>query len=422
MIGGQLLRALCAEQDVYAFIKARLQEQYFNEQEELKAFQYVRDHVSKYHTLPKLETLVVEFPALPKAVEPWKFYLDQLEEHYTLKTINNSLFACDKFVKEKNSKAALKSMEGAVEKVYACHMRQDMVEFSQDAHMIAMGEYEKAGSVFDEGISFGWPYLDEQGGMFPGDVVSYVGRPAAGKTYKMLFTAHHAWWTQQKSVLFLSMEMGIVPLVQRLAAMHTHLPISDIKKGHLTTLNVAGPTKSKLESQLLEIQTAAQAKLWIVDGNLTSTPEEIYALASHFKPQAVFVDGAYLLRASNPRLDRYTRVAENIEYIKKASARLAIPTACSYQFSRQASKKVKKKTGDEADLEDIGYSDAIGQISSIVLGLLQEDSIETLQKRKVSVLKGREGMTGQFFVRWDFQNMDFSQVAGDKPVEELSYL
>lgn len=419
-IGGQLLRAMCAEQDVYAFIKARLNETYFFEKEEKAAFDYVQQHVMNYHVLPKVETLVSNFPTVPKAIEPANYYLDKLEERFTLKTLNNTLYACNDLIKNKNTTKALSEMEGAISQVHACQMRQSMVEFGNDAYNIAMGEYAKAGSVYYEGVHFGWPYLDTQGGMMPGDVISYVGRPAAGKTYKMLYTAHHAWHHQKLNALFLSMEMGIVPLVQRLSAMHTHLAISDIKQGNLTTLATAGATKDKLSSKLLELQNE-DAKLWIVDGNLTSTPDEIYGLASHFKPHVVFIDGAYLLRSTNSRLDRYNRVADNIEQIKKHSGHLKIPTACSYQLNRQAAEKQQKKKPEEAGLENIGYSDAIGQISSIVLGLLEQDSIETAFRRKVSVLKGREGMTGQFYVNWDFQHMDFSQVPGEEELGLLQY-
>ena len=75
------------------------------------------------------------------------------------------------------------------------------------------------------------------------------------------------------------------------------------------------------------------------------------------------IDGAYLLRHRNVRLDRFTRAAENVELIKRNCTDLEMMAFCSWQFNREASKKQKKGKGEEGDLEDIGYSDAIGQIS-----------------------------------------------------------
>jgi len=83
---------------------------------------------------------------------------------------------------------------------------------------------------------------------------------------------------------------------------------------------------------------------------------------------------------------------------------------CSWQFNREATKKAKKGGGDHGDLEDIGYSDAIGQISSIALSLFQEDGIETMKRRKIQVMKGRNGEVGQFSIAWDFVQMSFQQV------------
>jgi len=82
---------------------------------------------------------------------------------------------------------------------------------------------------------------------------------------------------------------------------------------------------------------------------------------------------------------------------------------CSWQFNRDAAKKFKKKGGDTPDLEDIGYSDAIGQHSSIVLGLLQDENLATAQYRQVHVLKGRGGEQGTFSVLWDFLHSDFGE-------------
>ena len=64
---------------------------------------------------------------------------------------------------------------------------------------------------------------------------------------------------------------------------------------------------------------------------------------------------------------------------------------------------------DKVGLEYIGDSDAIGRNSSLILGMFEEESPETIRRREISVLKGRHGETGSFFIKWDFENMDFSE-------------
>ena len=139
--------------------------------------------------------------------------------------------------------------------------------------------------------------------------------------------------------------------------------------------------------------------------------------ARQLKPDAVFIDGAYLLKNHKVR-DRYQRVAENADLLKTWVANEIGPCCCSWQFARSAS---KKKKGEETDLSDIAYSDAIGQVSSLVLGLFEEESVETLTQRKVKVLKGRHGETGEFLTNWNFNEMDFSQI-DEKTVGEMSFL
>jgi hypothetical protein len=90
---------------------------------------------------------------------------------------------------------------------------------------------------------------------------------------------------------------------------------------------------------------------------------------------------------------------------------------CSWQLNREAT---KKKKNEEVGLSEIGYSDAIGQISSVVLGLFQEESIETVEGRQVHVMKGRNGEVGNFSTRWNFHVCDFTEIDG-KTVEEADF-
>ena len=264
----------------------------------------------------------------------------------------------------------------------------------------------------------GWPSLDEiTGGLIKGDLISFIGRPAAGKTWQMLYAAHHGWETSGKahllakekgvecdvppqSRMFVSMEMATLAITQRLAAMQSHQDAFKVKSAALLKDN-----KQKLTASLYEIQ-GYPAPFYVVDGNLAATIEDIAILARQLKPDAIFIDGAYLLAHPTER-DRYRRVAENCHLMKRELAQLA-PVAASWQFAKTAS---KKKKGDKADLDDIGYTDAIAQISSIVVGISEEESVETMKCRVNEIMKGRSGETGAFRTNWNFQTMDFQEVA-----------
>lgn len=82
--------------------------------------------------------------------------------------------------------------------------------------------------------------------------------------------------------------------------------------------------------------------------------------------------------------------------------KFGIPAFLSYQFNREASKKQEKSKGKhKGGLAEIAMSDKIGQVSSVVCGMFEEESVETLLTREIHVLKGRKGQIGKFRINWD---------------------
>ena len=55
-----------------------------------------------------------------------------------------------------------------------------------------------------------------------------------------------------------------------------------------------------------------------------------------------------------------------------------------------------------------------------MLGLFEDETVETLKQRVVKVLKGRNGETGEFKTKFHFDTMDFGQVE-EKSLEELQF-
>ncbi|RAV24509.1 hypothetical protein DQE84_15265, partial [Staphylococcus warneri] len=86
-----------------------------------------------------------------------------------------------------------------------------------------------------------------------------------------------------------------------------------------------------------------EQSFWIAGGDIASTVEDIWKVVMQVNPDFVLVDGAYLLSHPNPRLGKYERVAENARALKQMIAMdHNIPVVASWQFNRQASKKLEK--------------------------------------------------------------------------------
>jgi replicative DNA helicase len=423
-LGDKALRRFCEEQSPLLWFKAKLVKEMFRPPEQA-AFEWVDQHVRKHHVLPQLETLLKKFPQFSEVVapEPPSYYLDHLETRHFSSLLNEANLKSQAILEADPGKfnEAMAVLKEATSAITRQKFRLKIIDVAQEGPGLILQAYHNV-LLVEKMAEFGWPYLDDMtGGLMGGDVVSFVGRPAAGKTFLSLNTGLFNW-RLKRSVLFVSMEMSPIPILQRIAAMYGHTDLTQLKQGgYSTTAPKGGTSTYKKFVEGLQGMAHEEAKFYVIDGNLAASVDDIYELAAQLQVDIVIIDGAYLCRHKNPRLDRYTKVAENVELMKQHTTAIERPTFASWQFNRDAGKK--KGEGKKGGMEDIAFSDAIGQISSVVLGLFQEDTVETLYQRHVDVLKGRNGEIGGFDIEWLFDTMRFNQINTQAQAEaELEYV
>lgn len=390
----------------------------FESDGELLLHSFVQDYINDYGAVPPASLVVDETGITLVEVEGAAgYYFDKLVDRHIVTILKNAADAANVALKGvKDPQKALDLMTEAVMSLKMGTGPHAVTDFRTAFQRIYHDDYlAKLSGEVSKGISLGWETLDKLGGgLYGGDVVSIVGRPATGKSFMTLWSAHSMWKTLEEPMAFFTEEMPGLSMEQRLAAMEAGIPLNPIK----LAVSMPKDHHDRFRDALDDIQGFA-APFHMVDGKMASTVQDIHMFCSSLGVKAAFIDGAYLLRHPNPRLDRYQRVAENVDLIKRMSVDLDIPVVCSWQLNRDAAKKHKKGDGDaELGLEDIGYSDAIGQHSTVVLALLQDESINTLQSRRVRVLKGRNGETGEFTIKWDFMRTQFSEIQ-EEAVEDL---
>lgn len=429
LVGSKAIKRLIQEGDPLKFIHAKLSEKLFMG-EEIPLYKMVQTHLSEFHTLPALPTVLEAFPSVGQidVHEPSDFYLKEVENRFAYNLVNECNQASQKLIKSspKSGDAAIAMLTATSQEWALQKYRHRVVDYTAEAHDVLTAHYFAPPALSI--CQFGWPYLDAlAGGMGPGDVFSLVGRTGSGKTYQALYVACHNAFEHAKNVLFVSMEIVPFVLTQRVSAIHTHLPAQQVITKALSTKSLnkwLGNLQSLSDDKSL-------GKLYLVDGNLAANVDDIYQLAAALKCNLVVVDGAYLVRHPDKRLDRYARVAENTELIKQRTTSLAIPTLATWQFKSESESKQDFKKGGgnggppikrKKTVDDIGYAPAaISQISSTILGLEQAESVETLVTREVDVMKGRNGEIGSFRIHWDFIGMNFTQVLAENlaPMDNL---
>jgi replicative DNA helicase len=400
--GRDLLRALLADKKgTEKFVSYHLTENMFVGTE-ADLFEQVEQHVAKYGRLPKPATIDVD---IDDDLDVPEFYLDHVRRRYEHRTIVRGMKNAQDYLQAKEPEAALDALR---ETVIALTIKQGgthMVDFAGGAAKLLDEEYKALSQHYDTGapgIETGYPSLDKMGRLRGGDVLAIVGRPQQGKTYQLLNMAHHAWHVQRKRAMFLSMEMRPLPLIQRITALHEKMSVTLLRKGEYPK------QKHKQLMQSLQKLEESHDRFWIVDGNLAASVDDVHALVHQTQPDVLYVDGGYLMQARERRIPRYERVNQTLEFLKQEiSTNLGVPVLVSYQFNKQGAK--------DKDLENIGGSDAIGQIASIVLALWEkeEDEAEFKTTKQVDIIKGRNGEQGTFRINWTFDKppfMDFTEI------------
>ena len=407
---GLMASLVDSSQGLAEFIRIGLGPEHFKGPEESSQWELLSTFVVKYGQIPSRDQFLAHGWALPAHhPEPIAWYADQLKSRFTHGVIKQAVLDVQALLNQDHPAQAQETLIATVLRLTRSQFRRQLVDFATEGKVIIATEMlAKKLQGEDYGIKFGWPTLDAMAdGLFGGDVVTIVGRPASGKSFAMLYTASHAWRMQNKRPMFVTMEMKPLSIVQRLAAMNAVKPITQLKKAELSTAS---------EKDLMQKLGSYQDKnqFWVVDGALTATINDIILLARQLKPDVVWIDGAYLVRGESVRQQRWDRVTEVLERVKSELAEaLDMPVVISFQFNRDSLKK-------GGGLEHIAYADAVGQLSSVVLALgLSEapESVEHLAKRRVEILKGRNGESGGFDINWLFDSpgpnfMDFTEISG----------
>lgn len=379
----------------------------FRGKEETKVLAYVKKHFVKFGKLPTLKTIrsetKVQFPTFPD--EPLNYWVAGVKSRRDSFVIADLSRKMQDAVSMGRMDEALNYVRGLYIEVGIQKYGSKIHQYSEVAREVLQRHDRLQLSTEISGISFGIPYVDQiSGGAQPGDSIAIVGRPSAGKSYFLLQMCLSAFLTG-KTPLLVTLEMPAVQCVRRMLSLRNNVTINMLRTGKLSYW-----ARKKIEKDC-EALALGKRLFPIFEGSLNSTVDDLILRVQETRPDALYIDGAYLLRIAGKPLARWERITECAEVIKGVSKDFDIPTLATYQFNRKG----------PGSLANIGGADAIGQLASIVLEIKDEGEDEDdsdLEVRSFSsprtykllgVLKGREGERGQVRVIYDMSRMIIQQ-------------
>lgn len=379
--------------------------------DEGKAFDFIRGHFSQYGKLPHPDTVLEQASVyLPTSNENLEFEIAVLENRFVEDAMRTATEKASALIMEGDAKAALKSMLGDILPVTQEHGGYALTDLR---HTLAVEVYKEALAGKAPPVELiGYPSLDAQGGIEDGDMIGVIGKPGSGKTWLMLNTALQHWALSEvkEPHMFVTQEMSAPQIEKRALPLIAGVDPTPLFKNQPMQYKL-GATDAEGYVAALEAAKAqlmdVDAPFLIYDAKMAGTVADIEAIAALHGVRRVWIDGAYMLRHPDPRLGRYARVPENLDLLKQWQQRTGTASFTSWQFKRGSGKENEET---EPDLDDIGYSHAIGEYCGVILGLLENPKkLQEQARKKVTVMKGRNGESGSFYINWDFSKCDFSE-------------
>jgi replicative DNA helicase len=383
----------------------RLSKEFFIKEEQI-ILDIMSKHVELYKELPTKSLIEIEtgytLPVLP-IENNVQFWADEVRKRYA---VENSFSLC----KEAMSKISEGDIDSAAN--IATKLTRILVEGQTKTKVYSLEDtidtlldlHNKARlNIREFGVPFGLGFLDSRsGGAQGGDLICLAGLPSSGKTFMLMHMALSAH-AQGSSILFIPTEMSEVQYHRRAIALRNNINVNKIKFGGLTT--TIGEEVIKYDKQLL---SEMPNKFYMTDASMSLGVLDVKSAAYVYKPDAIYVDGAYLLRPEFYAKTRYEIVSSVAESLKTLAKEMNIPIFATYQLNKRS--------------EDIYQSAVVRQLASIVIEMSDCDNEiigagqwdNTRKPKLLNITKGRDGEEGNTIIIIDTYHTRITEAVDDR--------
>ena len=240
------------------------------------------------------------------------------------------------------------------------------------------------------GVGTGYYELDEiTGGLQQTQLIILAARPSMGKTALALNICEHVICELKQAVLFVSLEMGELELVERLLSSRARVDGHKLRTGkHLGQQDMV---------QLGRAYTELHSASLFIDSTPARNMLQITANARRLKLRQdlglIVVDYIQLVDAEESRDSRQEQIAKISRRLKQLARELKIPVIALSQLNRA----VENREDRRPRMADLRESGAIEQDADLVLLLHRPEYYDPNDQPGVAELiiaKNRSGATG----------------------------
>lgn len=392
----------------FSILKDKQIKAYFFSKENRKVFKYLDDFYMKNGKVPTLRVFKSKFPDFEletygsKSVgteEPLTYWCDELRLKITHNTVCDSMEEVYKLLDDFKTEDALSKIKQTILKVENQYTETSAINITKDADERKERYKKRKENQGMIGIPMGIDKLDLiLKGMQPKQLITLIANTGVGKTWLWVLIACYCLLNNYR-VLFFTTEMSEEQIEDRIEAMLMGMMYESFNYNKFKS----GSLSPDEEAQYFEFLDRKESFEPLIIETATGV-SSVNAKMQQHKPDVVFIDGVYLMEDEQGGDQDWLRVAHITRDLKK----LAKSTGTPICINSQADSATSKKTGPE--LENIGFSKAIGHDSDVVMSLFRDEEMIEDKEMKVKVLKQREGTLGNVLLNWDFSTMNFSSI------------
>ena len=395
MAGRQALHALVREGRKEA---VRLLKPAFFLEEERPAFEFLVDHYRRHGVLPTAEAFRRAGHELAETGDAFTYWLDRLRQ----RAIHNVKVGFDPRIaaaaRAQRSDEVWSLFDEAAREMAAVNASFELETGQELLEGVADARIADSRSGGTPTIGTGWAALDEAcGGIRRQDLFVWLARRNVGKTWLLVRTMIAAL-DAGRSVLFVSMEMAVDEIAERVLAWRAAMNPRDLQDGRF------GEVAAR---RLRNLATAAKAgpNFWVVHCRTTA---DVQGLVRELRPDLVLVDSSYVLQPMRKGLRGRTEVQAAVHEELKVDVAVAedVPVCVTLQVNRTGK---GSRDGDGI----VSWSDAVEWLASIMVRARVEEGVP--DRRTIDVVKNRRGPGGrEFQIRWEFDPPCFDAIASDE--------
>ena len=253
------------------------------------------------------------------------------------------------------------------------------------------------------GVSTGFPGLDRlTAGIRPQQLITFVGEAKRGKSMLTMVMAERAH-AEGVVPLLISFEMSVDEQAARYDAYISKVSHTGLLRGMSTTAEV-----SRLD-RALRVRKNSNPFILVEDIASATTVSSLAAKIKQHEPGIAFVDGVYMMDDENGEPKGSPQALTNItRSLKRLAQQFKVPIVITTQV---LSSKLSSRTSRRVTADAIGYSSSFVQDSDTVMSVERDPDYE--DRSIVRVIMSRTSRHGEVTIKWDWDNMDFTEVTDD---------